>query len=102
MSERVRKIALERINKLLRLAELTFSFSQDLANRYVKLALRLAMRCNVKLPIEWRRRICPSCGTILKPGINCRIRIRNNRFPHVVITCLNCGEKMRYPIERKT
>jgi ribonuclease P protein subunit RPR2 len=35
------------------------------------------------------------------PGTNCRVRIKQRRQPHIVITCLNCGHQKRIPLALK-
>jgi RNase P subunit RPR2 len=35
------------------------------------------------------------------PGVSCRVRIKQRREPHVVVTCLKCGKPIRIPLERK-
>lgn len=92
-------IAVQRINILFTLAERMFFSHPELAQRYVDLARRIGMRCKVRIPRKWRRRFCRKCGSFLWPGVNCRVRIRQNRFPHIVITCLKCGSQRRIPIK---
>lgn len=95
------RIALERIQILFRLADEVFQENPERAQRYVNLARRIAMRCRLKLPRELRRRICKYCKSLLRPGVNCRIRIRQRREPHVAVTCFNCGRVSRYPLRRR-
>ncbi|RJS89723.1 ribonuclease P [Candidatus Bathyarchaeota archaeon] len=99
--EETRRIALERIHILFRLADEVFPENPERAQRYIDLARRIAMRCRVKLPRELRRRICKYCKSLLRPGVNCRVRVRQRREPHIVVTCFNCGRVSRYPIRRK-
>lgn len=95
----MREIVVERINRLLKLAE-EHTQAPNRAKRYVSLARKIAMKYNVRIPRYWRRKICPYCHTFLRPGYNCRIRLRSNRFPHVVITCLRCKNIVRIPYIR--
>ncbi|RLE49859.1 MAG: ribonuclease P [Candidatus Methanomethylicota archaeon] len=97
----IRDIAKQRIVKLLELADVTYHRDEQLAQRYVDLALRISKRCNVRIPKFLKRRICRKCKSLLKPGVTCRIRIRQNRSPHVSVTCLKCGNTTRYYIRRK-
>ncbi|MCS7373743.1 MAG: ribonuclease P [archaeon GB-1867-097] len=99
MSRYIRDLARQRINRLFILADSIFHESPELANRYVQLARLISMRCKVRIPNKWRRRFCHHCGAFLVPGVNCRVRIRNNRMKHIVITCFSCNRQMRYPIE---
>jgi len=96
-----REIALERIHILFRLADKVFRENPERAQRYVDLARRIAMRVRIRLPRELRRRICRRCKGFLVPGVNCRVRVRPCREPHVAITCLRCGAVMRIPLRRR-
>ncbi|MCS7386895.1 MAG: ribonuclease P [archaeon GB-1867-005] len=100
MQRLIKDVALQRIIRLFELAEDVFLSNPKLADRYVELARRISMRCKVRIPRKWRKRFCHFCGAFLWPGINCRVRLRSNRMPHIVITCLKCGRQMRFPIRR--
>lgn len=95
----VQDVAGARVERLFRLADETFHEEPQLAQRYVNLALRISMRCRVRLTQPQRRAICHKCKTYLQPGVNARIRTRQNREPHVAITCLNCGAILRIPLK---
>lgn len=95
------KIALERIRILFDQAEQTFPEDSQLAQRYVDLARRIAMRTRTHLPRDLRRRICRKCKAYLVPGATSRTRIRQRREPHVATTCLSCGHTTRIPIKEK-
>ena len=94
-------IALERIRILFDQAEQTFPRDPDLAQRYVDLARKIAMRTRTHLPRDLRRRVCRSCKAYLVPGATSRTRIRQRREPHVTITCLRCGHTTRIPLGEK-
>ncbi len=96
-----RRIALERIHILFRLARETIHRDKALAQRYVNIARRLAMAAKVRLPREYRRQVCRHCKSFILPGVNCRVRIQQRREPHVVITCLECGRYMRIPLRKR-
>ena len=96
-----RRIALERIHKLFKLARETIHKDKALAQRYVDIARRLAMAAKVRLPREYRRQVCRHCKSFILPGVNCRVRIQQRREPHVVITCLECGKHMRIPLRKR-
>ncbi len=93
----VKDIARQRIELLFEMANKIHKQYPDLAQRYVDLARKIGMRCRVKIPSWLKRRICKHCKSFLIPGVNCRVRLRTNRFPHVVVTCFKCGRPMRYP-----
>jgi ribonuclease P protein subunit RPR2 len=45
--------------------------------------------------------ICRECNSLFVQGVNCRVRIKQKREPHVVVTCLNCGNQTRILLKRK-
>jgi len=93
-----RRIAMQRVKTLFRMAREVFSEDQALAQRYVDLARKIAMSARIRLPKEYRRQVCRHCKGFILPGANCRVRIQRRREPHVVITCLGCGKHMRIPL----
>lgn len=97
----LKQTALHRIHNLFRLARETIHEDPDLAQRYVEVARRIAMRARVRVPKKYRRLICKHCKSFIFPGVNCRVRIRSRREPHVVVTCLNCGAHTRLPLKRR-
>lgn len=96
-----RQIASERMRILFEMADEVLRKDPQLAQRYVGLARKMGMRYKVRIPVEYRHRICKGCKSLLKPGVNCRVRLQRDREPHVVITCLNCYEHTRIPLRRK-
>lgn len=93
-------IAAERIERLFELAEQVSSRRPELANRYVRLAWRLATRYNVRLPPRLKGKFCRKCMTFLKPSVSCRVRTRP-KPPCIIITCLRCGHQMRIPYGKR-
>jgi RNase P subunit RPR2 len=59
----------------------------------VKEARKLAMRHNLRLPVELRRLFCHKCNSILKG--NSRTRLNKGKLS---ITCLKCGYITRIKI----
>ena len=100
-SGEIRQIARERIEILLKLARQSFSEDPSLSKRYMELARLIGMRAGVRLPRSTKAFICKRCGTLLVPGRNCRVRIRSETGGTVLITCLDCGNKKRYPTVRE-
>jgi ribonuclease P protein subunit RPR2 len=98
MNDNVRAIAKQRIDTLFMLAEQTFHEDRALAQRYVDMARRIAMAAKLRLPKQHRREVCRHCKSFILPGVNCRVRTRQRREPHLVITCLNCGHQTRIPL----
>ncbi|MEM3578257.1 MAG: ribonuclease P [Candidatus Bathyarchaeia archaeon] len=101
MDAETKRIAMQRIHTLFRLAKETYREDHALAQRYVDIARRIAMAAKVRLPKEYRRQVCRHCKSFILPGVNCRVRIRQWREPHVVITCLECGKHMRIPLRSR-
>jgi len=92
-----RDVAVGRVRRLVALAEQASPEDPKRADRYVALARRIAMRYQVSLPKDVRRRVCRGCDGLLVPGRSARVRIANQR---VSVTCLRCGTVKRYPYER--
>lgn len=95
-----KSIALQRIQRLFFLARKIVHADPALAQRYIRIARRVAMAAKIRLPKEYRQQVCKTCKSFILPGVNCRIRIRQKRESHLVITCLNCGEQMRIPLKK--
>ena len=95
-------IALQRIRRLMELAEKVFDKDPELAHRYAELAFRIALRARIRMPKEYKLRICKKCMSYLQPGVTARVRVRSGRMPHVVITCLRCGYMRRIPTKRRS
>ncbi len=90
-----RRIALERMDVLLHLAEKEALARHEVrARRYVDLARRIGMRYNVRVPPEFRRRFCKKCLAYLVPSLNARVRVGSGRL---TVTCLTCGSIQRLP-----
>jgi len=86
-------IASERMQILIeRAGESARAGEQALADRYAQLARALGMRYNIRLPPQFKRRLCRACGSYLVPGRNMRARLRPGR---AVWSCLKCGSIKR-------
>ena len=90
-----KEIAKERINILFEQADKVFKENKSLANRYVTLARKIAMKVKVRIPQELKRKFCKHCYKFLKPGINAKVRTRDGK---VIISCLECKKFTRIPI----
>jgi len=101
MDSGTRKIAKQRIQVLFQQAEEIRRENPQLGSRYVAVARKIAMAAKIRLPREYKRRICRNCNTLLVPGENCRVRVRQRREPHVVVTCLACGHQTRVLLRKK-
>jgi len=101
MDHNTKQIAQHRIRVLFEQADTVCRTNPLLSSRYVEMARRIAMSAKVRLPTAYRRRICKKCNSLLVQGSNCRVRLRQRREPHVVVTCLNCGNQTRYVLREK-
>jgi len=94
-----RRIALERIGILFRLAERqALGGNLGRANRYTALAAKIGMRYNVQVPAAFKRRYCRACHAYLLPPVSARVRVGRG---HVIVTCLGCGAVQRVPYRRE-
>jgi len=75
-------------DKILR--EIAELFENNPSKEQIKNARKKAMRVNLKLPIEIRRKFCHHCNSLLKG----RIRLRKSKK---VIQCSECGKYTRIP-----
>lgn len=89
--------AKERINILFSSAEREFRQRPDRSRRYMELASRIAMRYNMRLPQNLKRRFCKECYMYLVPGASCRVRLIGGSK---IMTCSSCGHVTRYVIGR--
>ena len=101
MRSAAKQIARQRIQVLFQQAKTVYRDNPQLSSRYVATARKIAMAAKIPLPTVYKRQICKNCNVLLVQGDNCRVRIRQKREPHLVITCLNCGGKTRIPLKRK-
>ena len=98
----IKRIADTRMNYLFQRAHDIFPNDKELANRYTYLARRYAQRAKIRIPKNWKKRICHSCKGLLYPGINSRTRIHSKgKGSHVSTTCLDCSHTTRYFIKLK-
>jgi ribonuclease P protein subunit RPR2 len=101
MDSTAKLIAKKRIRVLCEQAYATHKANPKLSCRYIETARRIAMAAKIRLPREYRRRICKRCNTLQAVGINSRVRTRSKREPHLVVTCLQCNSKSRIPFRKR-
>ena len=97
----VKQIARQRIQILFNEAKNVCRGDPQLAMQYIKSARRIAMAAKIRLPVDFRRQTCKNCNALLVQGYNCRVRVKPKREPHVVITCLNCGNQTRISLSKR-
>jgi ribonuclease P protein subunit RPR2 len=89
----MRAIAEHRMAILLDLSRLeALSGRSERSQRYFKLAKAIGMRTNTPLPRGTL--YCRKCESLMLPGRNCRVRLRNGR---IVMHCLDCDTVRRRP-----
>ena len=91
-----KEIAKERMSLLFRKADEVFP--DKLANRYVTLARKIAMKFKIRMPQEYKRKYCKHCYKYLRSGINARIRTRDGK---VIISCFECKKFIRIPLKNR-
>ncbi len=101
MKSTAQQIAKQRIQVLFQQATSVYKSNPQLSSRYIATARKIAMAAKIRLPTTYKRQICKNCNTLLVQGDNCRVRIKQKRETHVVITCLNCGCKTRILLRKK-
>jgi ribonuclease P protein subunit RPR2 len=90
------KTAEEHIYSLLNQAKEVSSKDIELANRYVELARKIAMKFKVRLSSEQKRLFCQHCYKFLVPGKNLRVRVHEHRL---IYYCLECKRFWRRPVK---
>lgn len=90
----------------------TCSVSQQTANKPLEnlsrtcvLHLRdVAMKTQIRLPVDLKRSLCKRCATVLTPEVTCSREIRNEsrggKKPGanvLIVRCLSCGAEKRFP-----
>jgi len=93
-----REIALERNKTLFKQDRDVFKEDKNLANRYVELARKIAMKYKVRIPSDMQKQFCRHCYKFLMPNVNCRIRLKDGK---VVYYCLECKHFMRFPYTKE-
>jgi len=89
----VKKLALSRIETLIRNAIDIFKEDQSLSRRYITLARKISTRTRTRIPIELKRLFCKKCNTVFIPTNTCRVRTTNGKVSY---SCLQCGKVTRF------
>ncbi len=89
----VRDIARDFIVRHLKLAEEAYKTDRKLAHRYIELAIKASRKYNVRIPKEYKKRICPKCHALMIPGFNATIRVSRG---YVLWVCGECGHVRRF------
>ena len=87
-------IARVRVRHLIEFAEKIFSKNPKQADHYITLARKVAMKARIRISSDLKKKFCKHCYKFLQPGVNCRVRTKNNK---VIYYCFNCKKYMRFP-----
>jgi ribonuclease P protein subunit RPR2 len=101
MNLTAKQIARKRVQVLFEEANRTCKENPLLAQTYVLTARKIAMAARMRFPPVYKRSICKSCNAFLVPGENSRTRIKQSREPHIIVTCLLCGNHSRFALKLK-
>ena len=85
----------ERIEILFSSAEHEFRQRPDRSRSYMELASKIAMRYNIRMPQNFKRKLCKECYMYLVPGESCKVRVAGGVRS---VTCSCCGSVARYPL----
>ncbi|MEW6044731.1 MAG: RNase P subunit [Thermoproteota archaeon] len=100
MKADLKKIALERIQILLKEAQANAKKNPNLAQRQASLAKKLSTKHKIKLPYEIRMQFCKKCKSFIAPGIGSKIRVGRSALKSVRITCQFCNHTYRKVIPK--
>ncbi|MFC2134646.1 ribonuclease P protein component 4 [Bacteroidota bacterium] len=87
--------ARKHVDELFAQADAIFDKDSALADRYVDLARKTAMKFKLKLKSEYRRKFCKHCYKYLRAGVNCRVR---TQFGKLVYSCFSCKKFTRFTL----
>jgi ribonuclease P protein subunit RPR2 len=101
MNPTAKQIARKRVQILFEEANRTYKENPMLSQSYILAARKIAMAARMRLPQIYKNSICKNCNTFLVPGKSSRTRIKQSREPHVIVTCLKCGNQSRFALKSK-
>lgn len=90
-----KELAKERIQILFEQAEK--AKNQELANKYIQTARRIAMKINLTLPRTYKIKFCKHCYNYFRLK-NYRVRTRDKK---IVYYCLNCKKYTKFSLLSK-
>jgi ribonuclease P protein subunit RPR2 len=93
MKQKLKENAKNDILSYIELAEKSFKTDKKKANLYVHKLRNLAMKHQIRLPKEIKRKFCKHCYAYLMPGVNCRVRTREGKLIYYCMECKNYTRK---------
>ena len=91
----VRKLAMERMQILIKNAISNARTDPELSQRQALLARRISTRHKIRMPYELRISFCKKCKSFITPGVNSRIRLGRASVKSIRISCYLCGHTYR-------
>ena len=95
MKPAVRKLAVERMQILIKNAISNAKINPKLSQRQALLARRISTRHKIRMPFELRMVFCKKCKSFIAPGVNSRIRLGRTSVKSIRISCYLCGHTYR-------
>lgn len=89
------KIAVERMQILIKNAINNVRTDPKLSQRQASLARKISMKYKIRMPYELRMTFCKKCKLFMVPGLNSRIRLGRASVKSIRITCNFCGHTYR-------
>jgi|GEM_PF-89150 len=94
----VRKIALERMYRLMELAEENFREKPERSREYIQLMKKISSRNNTPVPRELKEGFCKKCCSVLEKGVNCSVRVKKD---FLLLKCRECGKEKKLFLEKE-
>jgi len=91
----VRKLAMERMQILIKNAISNAKTDPELSQRQALLARRISTRHKIRMPYELRMVFCKKCKSFIAPGVNSRFRLGRASVKSIRISCYLCGHTYR-------
>ncbi|MFH0885511.1 MAG: ribonuclease P [Candidatus Diapherotrites archaeon] len=88
----MQKLATERIDYLLGLAEQEFERHPERSKRYAQICRKLQQRSRAKMPRKLKESVCKKCGAYWKKGKNVQVELEGT---FKVFTCGECDAKRK-------
>lgn len=86
-----------RIKEMFSKALLAYRENYDYANDIIRKAVRLKLKNQARLAMPEKLMLCKNCKSLLIPGYNCRVRLKDG---HLVYLCMRCKHMRRIPYKR--
>jgi len=91
----MKEIGTERVKNLFELAEHEFADNPMRSRRYIDLAVRIAMRYNIRIT-KYKKHFCSKCHTYMIPAKSATIRA-HKKYKAMTRKCHKCGNTDKHP-----